>query len=225
MNQQIYTLCIFEYISNPKILIFYSPSNHININEFKSVFTNPNFNIKSGVLSSFEFNGYGYNLMADTKNMIYCVITKMDYPKRLVFDCMKELEIVFNSKYSTTPKQDFKELQINSQFMTICKKIYDKYSNPESIDNLVQITNKVNSVKQVMHENISQSMENIIKLETIQLKSEELQQQAGIFNISARELKNKMWWKNCKIKLIIFSIVAIILGVIISIIVVETKSK
>jgi len=76
-----------------------------------------------------------------------------------------------------------------------------------------------------MHENISQSMENIIKLETIQLKSEELQQQAGIFNISARELKNKMWWKNFKIKLIIFSIVAIILGVIISIIVVETKSK
>jgi hypothetical protein len=225
MNKQIYTLCVFEYISSPKILIFYSPSNHININDFKSIFTNQNFNMKSGIIFSFEFNGYVYNMIADTQKIIYCVITKIDYPKRLVSDCVKELKIQFNSKYSTNPKQDFKELQINSQFMTICKKIYDKYNNPESIDKLVQITNKVNNVKEVMHENISQSMDNIVKLETIELKSEELQQQAGIFKLSTRELKNKMWWKNFKIKLIIFSVIAIILGIIVTIIFVESKAK
>ena len=227
MNQYIYTLCVFEYISSPKILIFYSPSNHIKINDFKSIFTNQNFNMKPGIISSFEFNGLGYNMIADLEKIIYCVITKIDYPKRLVADCVKELEIQFNSKCLTNPnsKQDFKELQMNSQFTTICKKIYDKYNNPESIDKLIQITNKVNNVKDIMHENISQSMENLVKLETIELRSEELQQQAVIFSLSARELKNKMWWKNLKIKLIIFSIIAIILGIIITIIVVESKAK
>ena len=227
MNEHIYTLCIFEYISNPKILIFYSPSNYININDFKSIFTNQNFNMKPGTIFSFEFSGLGYNMIADTQKIIYCVITKIDYPKRLVADCVKELEIQFNSKYLTNPnsKKDFKELQMNSQFTTICKKIYDKYNNPESIDQLLQIINKVNNVKDIMHENISQSMENLVKLETIELKSEELQKEAAIFKLSARDLKNKMWWKNIKIKLIIFSIIAIILGIIITVIVMESKAK
>lgn len=74
---------------------------------------------------------------------------------------------------------------------------------------------------------IFQSLENIIKLETIELKTEELQQQAEMLRLSARELKNKIWWKNFKIKLIIFSTISIILGIIITVtvIVVETKSN
>lgn len=233
MNQHIYALCVFEYISSPKILIFYSPSNYIKINDFKSIFTNQTFNIKPGTMFSFEFNGLGYNMIADLEKIIYCVITKIDYPKRLISDCLKEVEIQYNSNLNQNRNQNqnsrhnFKELQMNSQFTTICKKIYDKYNNPESIDKLVEITNKVHNIKDIMHDNISQSLENIIKLETIELKTEELQQQAEMLRLSARELKNKIWWKNFKIKLIIFSTISIILGIIITVtvIVVETKSN
>jgi hypothetical protein len=58
---------------------------------------------------------------------------------------------------------------------------------------LFQVTNKINQVKDVMHENINITLENTAKLETIELKSEELQQSAGIFRGYARDLKNKMW--------------------------------
>jgi len=226
MSQYVYTICIFEYISYPKILVFYSPSNQIQVNDIKLIFSNPNFTINPGVLSSFESNGYGYNLIANSQKIIFCVVSKLDYPKRLLMDCIKELEVQFNSKYTIDKSaQDLKELQLNSQFTNICKKIYDKYNNPESIDKLVQISNKVNQTKDVMHENISKSMDNLIKLETIELKSEELQQSAGIFRTSARDLKNKMWWKNFKIKLIIFSIVSIILIIIISVAVTVSKQN
>jgi hypothetical protein len=32
------------------------------------------------------------------------------------------------------------------------------------------------------------------------LRTEELQQQAGVFKRNANELKNKMWWKNMKVR-------------------------
>lgn len=88
----------------------------------------------------------------------------------------------------------------------------------------MKLNNKINQVKYIMHENISQSLENTVKLETIEIKSEELMQNASIFKNSAKELKNKMWWKNFKIKLIIFSTVAIV-STIISVTVVSSKQK
>lgn len=69
----------------------------------------------------------------------------------------------------------------------------------------------------LIQENISQSMDNLVKLDTIQLKLEELQQQAKqfILNISVRELK-KCGRKISKL---------ITLGIIITIIVVESNAK
>lgn len=52
-----------------------------------------------------------------------------------------------------------------------------------------------------MHENINKALENQVKLESIELTSEELVQSAGIFNKTAKELRKRMWWKNVKAKL------------------------
>ena len=76
-----------------------------------------------------------------------------------------------------------------------------------------------------MHENISQSMENLVKLDSIELQSQDLAMSAGIFKHSAKELKNKMWWKNIKMKLILFGIFSIILTIIIVICVEMSKQK
>ena len=61
------------------------------------------------------------------------------------------------------------------------------------------------------------ALQNCVKLENIEKQAEELQQQAGVFKRNATDLKNKMWWKNMKMKLILafifLSILAIIIGV------------
>lgn len=90
---------------------------------------------------------------------------------------------------------------------------------------LDEVKYKVNLVKDVMHNNINLALENTTKLETIEVKSEELQQVAGIFRLNATNLRKKMWWKNFKMKAAIFFIIASILSIIIGVAVYVSKSN
>ena len=217
MDQYIYCFAIIEYLSIPKILAYYSENNILNINDITNIFSNPNFNIKPGILSSFSHDSKLYFLLASTNSIIFLIVTKSNYPQRLIYDCVKELETNYNLKQN--------QIKSNNNFLQTFKKLYNKYNNPESIDKLIQVTNKTNQVKNIMHDNINIVLENTIKLETIESKTEALQVSAVIFKSSANDLKNRMWWKNFKMKLIIFSIIAIILTIIISVTVTISKQK
>lgn len=77
---------------------------------------------------------------------------------------------------------------------------------------------KVEQVKGVMHENIERAAENCVKLESIDRTAEDLMKEAGVFQINAKKLKDKLWWKNMRIWLIIACIILIILGILIAVI-------
>lgn len=79
-------------------------------------------------------------------------------------------------------------------------KICGKYDNLAEVDKLAAVSKKVDSVKLVMQENVDMALQNCVKLENIERQAEELQQQAGVFKRNANELKNKMWWKNMKVR-------------------------
>lgn len=65
-----------------------------------------------------------------------------------------------------------------------------------------------------MQENVELALQNCVTLESIEEKAEQLQEQAGVFKKTAKDIKNKMWWKNLKMKLAIGFICLAILGVI-----------
>ena len=88
-----------------------------------------------------------------------------------------------------------------------------------------EVNQKLDKVKVIMNDNIDLALQNCAKLETMELKSEELLQQAGVFKKSAKDIKNKLWWKNMRAKLIIATVVFIIVGIITAIFVVYTKQN
>lgn len=84
--------------------------------------------------------------------------------------------------------------------------------------NLTKITHKVEDIKLVMHDNIEKAAQNCVKIETIGQKSEDLMKEAGVFRNNARELKNKMWWKNVKMWVIVFGIISAIIIIIVCVV-------
>jgi hypothetical protein len=118
-----------------------------------------------------------------------------------------------------------KDRALDKQCSALMLRICQKYDNLAEVDKLASVARKVDTVKLVMQENVDAALQNCVKLESIEKAAEELQQQAGVFKRNANELKNKMWWKNMKMRMIIAAIVLVILGVIAAIIAVMTQQK
>lgn len=230
MSYYIETICIFEYITEPKILIFYSPNKQLDVNEFNQIIKNEKItNYTNGlnspnVLTNFIYNNYEYNIVSK-ENKFYCLVTKQEYPRRLVYNLLQELETFYNSIISESEFKSKSKTKSHNQIMHVCASLMNKYNDPGAIDKLTGLQNKVDNVKTIMHTNINNALINIDKLESIENKSKELEINSIIFKKNTKELKNKMWWKNIKMKLIIGTTITIIIGIIITICVLSIQNN
>lgn len=174
--------------------------------------------LQAGTHYSFSTGQTSWHLMADDEGRIFITITVVNYPARVAAQCVDELSRTFMVKAgekSLTSKEKGLDKACKSLFDKICA----KFDNVAEIDTLSGVTAKVESVKLVMQENVELALQNCVTLESIEKKAEELQQQAGVFKKTAKDIKNKMWWKNLKMKLaigfIIMAIIAVILAMVI----------
>ena len=92
-------------------------------------------------------------------------------------------------------------------------------------EKLLQVQNKVDQLKDQMHDNISNVLERGEKIDVVVEKAETLKETSGSFSIQTKNLKNKMWWKNFKMYAIITATILIILAIIIAIIASSVESN
>jgi hypothetical protein len=166
---------------------------------------------------------YLYNNV-DEMGLIYVLICALTYPQRCGHNCLEELQRTFVAK-AGDKAATARDRALDKLCAPMLQKLCAKYDNLAEVDKLASVTRKVESVKLVMQENIDVALQNCVKLESIEKQAEELQQQAGVFKRNANELKNKMWWKNMKMKLIIGGTIAVVLTIIIVIIACQVKKK
>ena len=171
---------------------------------------------------SFSAAGSAWHLIADQRGLMYILIVQPSYPQRSAHAALEETQKSFVAKAGDKASTAY-DNSLNSTCRTLLQRICAKFDNLAEVDRLSAVTQKVDSVKLVMMDNVDMALQNCVKLESIEKAAEELQNQAGVFKRSATDLKKKMWWKNIKLKLIIAFIALCILGGIIGIIVYLTK--
>ncbi|KAJ3152744.1 hypothetical protein HDU86_005501 [Geranomyces michiganensis] len=87
------------------------------------------------------------------------------------------------------------------------------------------VQGQVDEVVGIMHQNIEKVMQRGERLESLQNKTDDLQQGALQFKRGATKVRRQMWWKDLKLKIVIAVIVIIILIVIIVPVVNSIKSS
>merc|ERR1711871_925646 len=85
------------------------------------------------------------------------------------------------------------------------------YSNDPSADTLHKVRGQIDEVKDVMVQNIEKLIERGEKIEILVDKTKNLNEQALEFNKRSRQVKNVMWWKNCKVMTLLVVIILMIL--------------
>ncbi|KAJ3094279.1 hypothetical protein HDU96_001749 [Phlyctochytrium bullatum] len=88
-----------------------------------------------------------------------------------------------------------------------------------------QVQSQVDEVVGIMQENVNKVMQRGEHLDTLQNKTEDLQNSSQQFRKGASAVRKQMWWKDFKMKLILGGIIVAILIIIIVSIVVGTKKN
>ena len=81
-------------------------------------------------------------------------------------------------------------------------------SSPSQPDNQKarQVKEEVDQVVGIMHDNISKVMDRGERLDSLQTKTDDLQQGALQFKRGASRVRQQMWWKNTKVHYPVFLI-------------------
>ncbi|XP_013793616.1 vesicle-associated membrane protein 4-like isoform X1 [Limulus polyphemus] len=77
-----------------------------------------------------------------------------------------------------------------------------------------QVQFQVDEVTGIMKENIGKIMERGDRLEELEDKSEMLSTHADQFTSSAKKMRNRMWWRNIKMKILLAVVIIVILLII-----------
>lgn len=97
--------------------------------------------------------------------------------------------------------------------------------NDTNFDNISKARDKVDTIRVQMHDNVNMALNMGKQYDELVDKTAELEQGAGLLNTNARKLKDKLWWKNVKMYLIIGGIIALILAIIITIAVIMSQNN
>lgn len=92
---------------------------------------------------------------------------------------------------------------------------------PKKDNKVARLQGQVDEVIDVMKDNVGKVLERGDRLEDLQDKSENLSTNADLFRVRAKGLKTTMWWRECKMRVILVLVVVVILCIIIIPIIVQ----
>lgn len=201
--QSLYCVSILNISQKPTFIGKYLVHANYTSDTILDILEGEDLNIETGASHAFQYDGLKYLMHFVTTTELICVVSSLEYKSRLLAQMLSEIKM----QYDASKKS-------NKNPYTFLKQLGDKYNDTSSIDIISRTQEKLNEVKSVMHQNIEIALENCTKLETLEIQAQNLAMESGIFKNRSRALKNKMWWKNIKMKIYLGLIILLILGII-----------
>lgn len=158
---------------------------------------------------SYVYDRHVFHYVVDDGITFLCMATD-DQKRRTAFDFLEEIKSAWREKYGSVEKTAL-AFSLDGDFKPVLqsKMMFYSANNPES-DQILKINQRIDSVKDVMIENIDKVLESREKIELLVDKSEVLSQHAYKFEKSSRTLKNDLWCKGVRNKCIMGTVAILI---------------
>jgi vesicle-associated membrane protein 7 len=156
-------------------------------------------------------------IFAETSDALaYVLFTAPSYPERVAKQLVdKHARAVESMQGDGTfvPQQGAAQTgTARKAYASLCTTLGNDYA---AGDRVASVMREVESVKGVMSDNINHAMSNLESTEALNNATEEMRAQSSMFNKQAKTAKNKMWWKNMKLNLVVGLIAVAIIGYIV----------
>ncbi|PRP87592.1 hypothetical protein PROFUN_04619 [Planoprotostelium fungivorum] len=159
---------------------------------------------------SYAHQGFMFHFVVERGIIYMCMSdsnTGFKGPYTLLYDLISKVKANY-------PQEVYSANEI-PPLSRIIKEQTSFYNDSTLSDKTGKLRSQVNDVKNVMIENVDKVLARGEKIETLVDKTQELQDSATTFQFKSREVKNKFWWKNLKMKICIgITILIIVLLVV-----------
>ena len=145
---------------------------------------------------------------------LYLVICDREYQQRMAFKLLGELRRDFDAQFAGDISSASHGGLSKAAEGTL-KRIVQRYNEAENVDKVAAVRMQVDDVKGVMQGNIQNVLRNQENIETLLDESDAMKNEASGFQRSANRAREKMWWKNIKLQIVIFILIAVLVVLII----------
>jgi vesicle-associated membrane protein 7 len=142
----------------------------------------------------------------------YLVVAQAELGRRVPFAFLLDMKKKFLDKY---PPEDtnFQSLPAygSAAFNTQLKSMLQQYNVGPPSDSLTNARREIDSVKDIMTENIERVLERGERIDLLVDKTDRLGGSARDFRVRSRGLRRQMWWKNVRVMALLIVVVIFLL--------------
>jgi len=166
--------------------------------------------------AKFTYNAdkHTFNYLVDS-GFTYLVVADDDCGRQLPFQFLERVKQVFAQKFASSIGDSVNAHSLDRTFGPTLKKEMEEAMAMDQLsgggggggastnNKVASVQQQVSEVKEIMMDNIEKVLDRGEKIEVLVDKTEALRFQADNFHKQGRALRNRMWWNNLKMKLIL----------------------
>lgn len=148
-----------------------------------------------------------YYFTITSPNVFFLCLVDPNFPERKVF------EMIENINKDHVPMMVTEKGELNASGRQILKTIVDKFQDGK--DKISDLQNDVDEIQIDMKNNIKKIVTNVDDARKLQDTSDRIKANSADYKKNAKDLERTTWWQNCKLTIIIASVVVILVLVIV----------
>eukprot|EP01036_Dinobryon_divergens_P026988 gene26988-35693_t len=145
---------------------------------------------------SYVYDMYVFHYIVD-QGIIFLCMSDENTKRRLAFSFLDDIKGLWRERFSAT-EQTAIAFSMNESFSPVLKARIVYFNSNPSADTIGRVQSQIDTVKDVMIENIDRVLERGEKIELLVDKTDRLNQQAFKFEKSSRTLKHSMYYRRLR---------------------------
>ena len=161
---------------------------------------------------SYQYESHTYHIQVENELQYVC-ISDQAYQLRTVYAFLEAIKDKFKTQFGESnryPQKSEITARKCSGFSSVLSAQTKIFNENPAADKIGRIKDEIDSVKQIMLENLDNLIERGDRIDNLCDKTEMLKEEAQGFHNNATTLKRKMWMRNVKIAIAVFLLLCLV---------------
>lgn len=150
---------------------------------------------------SYVYNQHVFHYVIED-GLVFLCMADQDLQRRVAFAFLLNIKNRWRNVFQNRG-QNAMAYGMNEAFSQTLAKQMDYYSNDPNADSMNRVKGEIDEVKGIMTRNIEGLLERGEKIDLLVDKTDNLSHHAFKFQKKATKVKNKMWWQNMKMRIVL----------------------